>query len=81
MTGIETQVLRVIQELGRAGQDAIARKIGVSEGYAFNICRHLAEDGYVVNSHDAKFKLTEKSMRELSPVRSRGPIAVLKGGM
>ena len=81
MTGIEIQVLRVIQELGVAGQGVIARKIGFSESYAFDICQHLVEDGYLVNRHDDKFKLTEKSIKELSPVVSRGHIAVLKGGM
>lgn len=81
MTGIEIQVLRVIQELGVASQDSIARKIGFSESYAFNICQHLSEDGYLVNSHNGKFKLSEKSVAELSPVVTRGFIPVLKGGM
>ncbi|MDA2930074.1 hypothetical protein MYX84_09035 [Acidobacteria bacterium AH-259-O06] len=91
MKGIETQVLRVIQELGMAARgprknpstshSQIARKLVVSEEYAFDICQHLVEDGYLKNSTDGKFKLTEKSIKEISPVVSRGNIAVLKGGM
>ncbi|MBC8284915.1 MAG: MarR family transcriptional regulator [Nitrospinae bacterium] len=80
MKGIETQVLRIVQELGVASQGAIARKVGVSEEFISTICQELMEDGYLINRKNGKFKITLKSNRKLSPVRSRGHIAVLKGG-
>lgn len=81
MTGIETQVLRIVQELGVAGKSSITRKIGVSEEYISEICQNLAEDGYLMIKNDGQFSLTGKSIRELSPVKSQGPIAILKGGL
>lgn len=81
MTGIETQVLRVVQGLGAAPQGSIARKMGVSDDYIIKICQNLVEDGYLNFNSDGKYKLTRKSNRELSPVKSHGPIAILKGGI
>lgn len=81
MTGIETQVLRIIQELGLAEPSSLARKIGVSEAYVSDNCKNLVEDGYLIVRKNGKFKLSGKAKQELSPIKSRGPIAILKGGI
>ena len=94
MTGIEVQVLRAIHELGTiarrgglTGKGAIsshgqvARRLVLSDDYTLGICEHLVVDGYLRRRSDGKFKLTERSDEELSPVVSRGPIGVLKGGV
>lgn len=80
MKGIETQILRVVRELGLAEKEAIARKIGVTSEYAAELCRHLAQDGYLINSQNGQYKITRKSGEKLSTVVSRGHIPVLKGG-
>ncbi|MBU4445022.1 MAG: hypothetical protein L6422_01215 [Candidatus Marinimicrobia bacterium] len=80
MTGIENQVLRIIKELKEAGKDTIARKMGVSEEYIAEICQNLISDGYLKARGDGKYGITEKSIKEINPVKTRGPIAILKGG-
>lgn len=81
MKGFESQVLRIVKEMQEAGKDAIARKICVSEKYIAEICRELIADGYLKERGDGKYVLTEKSLSKINPVKSRGPIGVLKGGL
>ena len=91
MKGIEIQILRVIEELGMSGRgprknptashSQIARKLVISEEFALDVCQHLVEDGYLRRRADGKFKLTDKSLGEISPIVTRGHIAVLKGGV
>lgn len=81
MTGIETQILKTIQELERADPASIARHIGISEGWVLEICQIMAADRYLNALGDGTFELTERSTRKLSPVKSRGRIPVLKGGI
>lgn len=93
MTGIEVQVIRLIHELGKraagpnrskgatASHTQIARKLVLSEDFVSEVCQHLVEDGYLRHRSDGQFRLTDKSLEEISPVVSRGPIGVLKGGV
>ncbi|MFZ6016273.1 MAG: hypothetical protein ACOYU0_01405 [Nitrospirota bacterium] len=80
MKGNEKQVLKVIAELREADGEAIARKVGVSAEYATEICQGLVKDGYLVGSSNGRFRLTSEGMKAISPVRTTGPIAILKGG-
>jgi len=81
MTGTEKQVLKIIRELEEAGKESVARKIGVSEGYAAQICRCLIKDGYLIGRSNEKYKLTERGKKAISSVKSTGPIPILKGGI
>jgi len=79
MTGIEKQVLNIVKEVGEANSETISRKVGVSAEYVTEICRGLVNDGYL-GEGNGKYKLTLRALKAVSPTRTRGPIAVLKGG-
>lgn len=80
MIGAEQQVLKVIKELKTADEEALGRKMAVSHKYAVGICNGLVKDGYLSKT-PAGYKLTPEGERAVSPVKVRGPIAVLKGGL
>ena len=80
MKGNEKQVIKIVAELKEAGGGTIARKIGVSAEYAAQICRGLIDDEYLAESGNGRYALTPRALDAINPVRTRGPIAVLKGG-
>ena len=80
MKGNEKQVLRIVAELKETDNEAIARKIGVSAEYITEICQGLINDGYFIESSNGKYKLTPQALKAISPVRTTGPIPILKGG-
>lgn len=80
MKGNEKQIIRIVAELEAAGKETIARKVGVSTEYAAEICRGLIDDGYLIGSSDGSYKLTPQALKAIDPVRTRGPIRILKGG-
>jgi len=80
MKGNEKQIIRIVAELEAAGRETIARKIGVSTGYAAEICQGLIDDGYLVGSGNGSYRLTPEALKAIDPVKTRGPIRVLKGG-
>ena len=80
MTGAEQQVLKNVKELKMADEEALTRKMTVSPKYITKMCEGLIKDGYL--SKTAKgYKLTPEGEKAVSPVKVRGPIAVLKGGI
>ncbi|MBU4482703.1 MAG: hypothetical protein KKG62_01210 [Actinobacteria bacterium] len=80
MKGNEKQVLKIVAELREADSVAIARKVGVSSEYVTEICKGLVNDGYLVESSNGKYRLTPGGLKTISPVKTIGPIPVLKGG-
>lgn len=81
MTGIEKLVLKIINELDEGDKESAARKMGVSEGYAAQICQSLVKDGYLIEKNKEKYKLTEKGKKAISSVKTTGMIPVLRGGL
>ena len=81
MKGTESQILKIIKEMQEADEEAIARKVGITQGYAVTISKNLVKDGYLREKSPGKYILTHKGEREISPLVCRGPIAVLKGGL
>ena len=80
MKGNEKQVLKIVAELREANKESIARKIGISAEYVFEICQGLVNDGYLAGGSNGKYRLTPNALKSISPVRTTGPIPVLKGG-
>ena len=81
MKGTESQILKVVKEMGDADNEAIARKMNTTQRYAVTISKNLVKDGYLREKSPGKYILTHKGEREISPLVCRGPIAVLKGGL
>jgi len=81
MTGMEKQVLKIVRELEEADKESVARKIGVSERYAAQICQFLIKDGYLIERSKEKYKITERGKKAISSVKTVGLIPVLKGGI
>lgn len=81
MKGTEGQILKVIREMQEADDEAIARKMGITQGYAATNCKNLIKDGYLKEKTPGKYILTPKSEKEISRVVCKGPISVLKGGL
>jgi predicted transcriptional regulator len=81
MKGTEGQILKIVREMQEADDEAIARKMGITQAYAARICKNLIKDGYLREKAPGKYILTPKSEKEISRVVCRGPIAVLKGGL
>ena len=79
MSGIEQQVLKIVKELELADEEALSRKMAVSSQYATTICKGLVTDGYLIKTPKG-YILTPEGKKVVDPVKSRGPIAVLKGG-
>lgn len=80
MIGYEATVLKVVRELKIADEESLGRKMAVSSEYATEICNGLIKDGYLSKTPKG-YKLTSEGERAVSPVKVRGPIAVLKGGL
>ncbi|MCK4419086.1 hypothetical protein KAV79_04705 [Candidatus Aerophobetes bacterium] len=80
MRGAEGQVLKVVRELKLANEKALSRKMGVSSEYVKEICEGLIKDGYLLKIEKG-YKLTPEGERLITPVKIRGPIPVLKGGL
>jgi len=80
MIGYETTVLKVVRELKIADEEALSRKMAVSSKYATEICEGLIKDGYLKKTPKG-YQLTTEGAKAISPVKVRGPIAVLKGGL
>ena len=80
MKGNEKQVLKIVTELKDAKRESIARKIGVTAEYASKICQNLVVDGYLEEISNENFKLTLKGKKSISPIKTIGPIPILKGG-
>ncbi|MCK4325404.1 hypothetical protein KAW55_01460 [bacterium] len=80
MKGNEKQVLRIVAELKETDSEAIARKAGVSTEYVTEICQGLVNDGYLIERGNGRYQLTQSGLKAISPVRTTGPIPVLKGG-
>ena len=80
MIGYEAQVLKIVGELKMADEEALSRKMAVSSKYTTEICEGLIKDGYLLKSSKG-YKLTPEGEKAVSPVKVRGPIAVLKGGI
>lgn len=82
MKGTESQILKIVKEMQEADDETIARKMGITQGYAATTCKNLIKDGYLREKAPGKYILTPKSEKEISRVVSRGGvIAVLKGGL
>lgn len=80
MIGYEAQILKVVRELKMADEEALSRKMAVSSKYVTKICEGLVKDGYISKTPKG-YKLTPEGEKAVSPVKVRGPIAVLKGGI
>jgi len=80
MKGNEKQVLKIVEELKEAKENTIARKVGVSTRYASKICQGLVDDGYLEEISSGNFRVTLKGKKSISPVKTTGPIPILKGG-
>ena len=80
MKGNEKQIIRIVAELEATRKETIARKIGVSTEYAAEICQGLIDDGYLMGSGNGSYRLTPQALRAIDPVKTRGPIRILKGG-
>jgi len=80
MKGNEKQVLKIISELRETDGEAIARKVGVSSEYITEICKGLVNDGYLSESSNGKYRLAPGGQKAISPVKTIGPIPILKGG-
>ncbi len=80
MRGAEGQVLKIVRELKLADEKVIARKMAVSSEYAIQICEGLIKDGYLLKVEKG-YKLTSQGESLITPVKIRGPIPVLKGGL
>lgn len=80
MVGYETTILKVVRELKVADEEALSRKMGVSSNYAGEICEGLIKDGYLKKTPKG-YQITGEGERAISPVKVRGPIGVLKGGL
>ena len=80
MKGIETQILRVVRELGKAGPVGIARRIGAGASMVEAACEILVEDGYLLRRGEKTYTLSEAGTRAVSRTVSQGFIPVLKGG-
>jgi Mn-dependent DtxR family transcriptional regulator len=80
MKGIEKQIVKIITDLGEADSESIARRIGVSAGYTEKICEGLLKDDYLVVA-DGKYRVTSRAEKVVNPVKVRGMISVLKGGV
>jgi len=80
MKGNEKQIIKIVAELEAAGKETIARKVGVSTEYAAEICQGLVKDGYLLESGNGNFRLAPQALKAIDPVKTRGPIRVLKGG-
>ena len=82
MKGTESQILKIVKEMQEADDEAIARKMGITQEYAARICKNLIKDGYLREKSLGMYVLTLKSEKGISPVVARGGvIAVLKGGL
>jgi len=82
MKGTESQILKVVKEMGDADNEAIARKMNTTQRYVATICKNLVKDGYLKEKALGKYMLTLKSEKSISPVVAKGGvIAVLKGGL
>jgi len=80
MIGYEATVLKVVRELKIADEESLGRKMAVSSKYAAEICNGLVKDGYLKKTPKG-YQLTPEGAKAISPVKVRGPIAVLKGGL
>jgi len=80
MKGNEKQVLKIVEELTEAKENTIARKIGVSKEYVSKICQGLVDDGFLAEINSGNFKLTLKGKKSINPIKTIGPIPILKGG-
>ena len=79
MSGIEQQVLKIVKELELADAEALSRKMAVTPEYVTTVCTALVTDGYLIKTPKG-YILTPEGKKAVDPVKSRGPIAVLKGG-
>ena len=80
MRGAEAQVLKIVKELKLANEEALRRKMTVSSEYVIGICEGLIKDGYLIKTEKG-YELTPQGESSISPVKIRGPIPVLKGGL
>jgi len=80
MKGNEKQVLKIVTELKDAKRESIAQKIGISKEYTSKICQNLVVDGYLEEISSGNFRLTLKGKKSISPIKTTGPIPILKGG-
>ena len=80
MKGNEKQVLKIVTELKDAKRESIAQKIGISKEYISKICQNLVVDGYLEEISSGNFRLTLKGKKSISPIKTTGPIPILKGG-
>ena len=80
MIGYETQALKVVRELKMADEEALSRKMAVSSKYVTEICNGLVKDGYLSKTPQG-YKLTLEGFMAINPVKVKGPIPVLKGGL
>lgn len=80
MRGVEGEVLKIVRELKVANEQALRRKMAVSSEYVKEICEGLIKDGYLLRAGQG-YKLTPEGEKSISPVKIRGPVPVLKGGL
>ena len=80
MRGAEGQILKIVKELKLANEEALRRKMAVSPEYVIEICEGLIKDGYLLKTEKG-YKLTPGGEKSISPVKIRGPVPVLKGGL
>ena len=80
MIGAEGQILKIVRELKLADEETLSRKMAVSSEYITKICEGLIKDGYLLKTPKG-YKLTSEGGKLISPVKIRGPVPVLKGGL
>lgn len=80
MLGVEDRILNTIKELRVADTETLRRKIAMSPEYIDEVCAGLIKDRYI-SKKPKGYVLTQEGQKAISPVKVRGPIAVLKGGL
>jgi len=75
MTGMETQIVRIVASQGRADAASVARSMGVSAEYLTPRIQSLVEYGYLRDVGDGIYAVKQKGMKALFPFagRKRGP--------
>lgn len=72
MTGMETQIVRIVAERGQADAAAVASGMGVSVEYIEPRIRSLAECGYLEDAGNGVYVVNQKGMKALLPFAGRG---------
>ena len=72
MTGMGTQIVRIVAERRQADIATIARVMGVSAGYVSPRVQRLAEYGYLKDVGNGVYAVKEKAKKAIFPFAGRG---------